>query len=57
MAPAFEPFYTTKPTGLGLGLSICNDIVPRHGGQMAVESQRDQGARFTVWLPVAPDAG
>jgi signal transduction histidine kinase len=48
----FEPFYTTKTKGLGLGLSICYDIVQRHGGNITAESQPGQGAIFTVWLPL-----
>jgi len=49
----FEPFFTTKAQGLGLGLSICYEIVQQHGGQLTVESQPGQGAQFTVWLPLA----
>jgi PAS domain S-box-containing protein len=51
----FEPFYTTKEKGLGLGLSICFDIVQRHKGHIDVESQPGEGAVFTVWLPVLKD--
>jgi signal transduction histidine kinase len=47
----FEPFYTTKTAGLGLGLSICNDIVKRHDGRIVAESRPGKGALFTVWLP------
>jgi signal transduction histidine kinase len=47
----FEPLYTTKEKGLGLGLSISYDIVHKHGGQITVESLPGQGTRFTVWLP------
>jgi C4-dicarboxylate-specific signal transduction histidine kinase len=49
----WEPFFTTKAHGLGLGLSICYEIVQQHGGQITVESQPGQGAMFTVWLPLA----
>jgi PAS domain S-box-containing protein len=49
----FEPFVTTKPTGLGLGLPICYEIAQKHGGQITVESQPGQGAAFTLWLPSA----
>ncbi len=49
----FEPLFTTKETGLGLGLSISYDIVQKHNGWIQVENQPDRGAAFTVWLPAA----
>jgi len=51
----FDPFYTTKSTGLGLGLSICYDIAHNHGGVIDVSNNTDHGATFTVWLPITPD--
>jgi signal transduction histidine kinase len=48
----FEPFMTTKGSGLGLGLSISYGIVQRHGGQIQVKSESGQGATFTIWLPL-----
>jgi signal transduction histidine kinase len=47
----FEPFYTSKPEGLGLGLFISQEIVRQHGGRIDVESQVGKGTIFTVWLP------
>ncbi len=47
----FEPFYSTKPTGLGLGLFISQGIVKQHGGSMEVDSQEGKGTTFRVWLP------
>ena len=52
MKDLFEPFVTTKPTGLGLGLPICYEIAQKHGGQITVESQPGKGATFTLWLPL-----
>jgi len=49
----FEPFYTTKESGgSGVGLSISQTIVERHGGSIAVKSKVGQGTTFTITLPV-----
>ena len=53
----FEPFFTTKDHGLGLGLSICHEIVQQHHGQIIVVSPPGQGAQFIVWLPLAAPDG
>jgi len=47
----FEPFYSGKADGLGLGLFISDDIVRRHEGHIDVESKEGQGTTFAVWLP------
>jgi PAS domain S-box-containing protein len=49
----FEPFVTTKPSGLGLGLPICYEIAQKHGGRLTAESPPGSGAVFTLWLPLA----
>jgi len=49
----FEPLYTTKPGGTGLGLYIVREIVAAHGGQVTVASVEGQGTTFTITLPRA----
>ncbi len=48
----FEPFYTTKPQGLGMGLSISRSIIEAHGGRLWVEPGAGHGAIFRFTLPV-----
>jgi signal transduction histidine kinase len=57
LAPAalerlFEAFYTTKPNGLGLGLSICRSIIEAHGGRLWASANAPRGAIFHFTLPV-----
>jgi len=51
----FDPYYSTKEMGHGLGLSICHSIIKRHNGHIEVQSQIDQGTIFTIYLPVSAD--
>jgi signal transduction histidine kinase len=47
----FRPFYTTKDSGIGLGLSICRTIIEEHFGSIKVESSVGEGSTFTLSLP------
>jgi two-component system sensor histidine kinase HydH len=48
----FEPFYTTRSDGTGLGLTIVKKIVEQHDGRIEVESEEGMGTRFTILLPL-----
>jgi two-component system nitrogen regulation sensor histidine kinase NtrY len=57
LADALLPFYSTKPKGTGLGLTLCREIVDAHGGRLSIANRDGGGALVTVWLPAAPAAG
>jgi len=47
----FDPYFTTKPTGSGLGLTICHSIISKHHGLLKAESTLGVGTTFTIYLP------
>ena len=52
----FEPFYTTREGGLGLGLSLCETLVDGMGGSIRADNAAPRGAEFVVSLPLATEA-
>jgi signal transduction histidine kinase len=52
LARIWEPFYTTKTSGTGLGLSVAHRIIREHGGAVAVQSAPGRGTTFTIVLPI-----
>jgi two-component system sensor histidine kinase DctS len=53
-AQLYNPFFTTKAEGMGLGLSLCRTVVEQHGGQLAFEAHAPKGTVFRFTLPQAP---
>jgi two-component system, cell cycle sensor histidine kinase and response regulator CckA len=51
LALIFDPYFTTKPTAVGLGLAVCYSIIKQHNGIIEVESKVGQGATFHIYLP------
>jgi two-component system, sporulation sensor kinase E len=51
LSHVFEPYFTTKPSGTGLGLLIVRRIVREHGGELSIESSQDKGLTLTIRLP------
>ena len=50
----FDPFFSTKDTGSGLGLPITHQVVAEHGGRIECRSRPNEGTTFSIWLPVSP---
>jgi signal transduction histidine kinase len=50
----FDPFYTTKPGGMGMGLSICRSVIEAHGGRVWATANVSKGAVFQFTLPAPP---
>ncbi len=53
MNKLFDPFFSTKEGGIGLGLSIAHRIIDQHHGKIEVESTPGKGTLFTLWLPIS----
>ena len=51
----FDPYYTTRPGGTGLGLPMCRRIIEEHDGHLELHSEPGKGTRFVIELPVAKE--
>jgi signal transduction histidine kinase len=48
---ALLPFYSTKPSGAGLGLTICREVIEAHGGRISLANRTGGGLVATLWIP------
>ena len=55
-AHLFEPFFSTKEGGTGLGLAVVQQVIHEHGGEVECTAGRERGTKFVITLPLAPDA-
>ena len=55
LSKIFEPYYTTKEFGSGLGLTVVYKVIREHNGEVSVHSRENQGTTFTISLPI-PDS-
>jgi signal transduction histidine kinase len=55
LARIFDAFYTSKPTGTGLGLALCKKLAAQHGADMRVESEEGKGTTFVVSFPITEE--
>jgi len=55
MNKLFDPFFSTKEGGVGLGLSIAHRIIDQHRGKIQMESTPGKGTLFTLWLPISQE--
>jgi signal transduction histidine kinase len=53
MSNLFQPFFTTRKSGTGLGLLIVRRIIREHGGEIEIESRDSEGTKVTIYLPLA----
>jgi PAS domain S-box-containing protein len=56
MDKIFDPYFSTKPDGNGLGLAICHFVIKKHDGWIAVQSEIGKGTTFSIYLPIAQTA-
>ena len=52
----FEPLFSTRTQGTGLGLAVCQDIIKAHKGNISAESEKGKGAKFTIKLPITKES-